>query len=178
MNIGAVASLPPTIRLYNQDPYMTETEATVLYTEGNIAVFDKTVFYAESGGQTSDIGCINGNDVIDVQKKLGELFSVRNKKVNVSGVKINTRIIHTFSNDVDFNSGDKVKMKIDWGRRYKIMKHHTLSHFLFHAFNTVLNQYNVDIFLKGCSINEERASYSLTNKITDEQLAEIKNLLR
>ncbi|GAB7194136.1 hypothetical protein OS31_30480 [Dickeya oryzae] len=44
MDIQSISNLPPTIRLYNQTPYAQEATATVLYSEDNIAIFDKTIF--------------------------------------------------------------------------------------------------------------------------------------
>lgn len=66
-------------------------------------------------------------------------------------------------------------MKIDWERRYRIMKNHTLSHFLFHGITETFRKNKVDLFLKGCSINEEKGGFSLNNDITDENFADIKN---
>ncbi|GAB7215709.1 alanyl-tRNA editing protein [Dickeya oryzae] len=118
----------------------------------------KPFFYAESGGQVSDLGWVGDNVVIDVQKRLGEFHSVKNKNISVPTVKINTRIIHTFANPVNFHVGDIVEMKINWERRYKIMKHHTLSHFLFHAIDNFFKENNFDMFLKGCAIDEEKSN--------------------
>ncbi|GAB7211540.1 alanyl-tRNA editing protein [Dickeya oryzae] len=118
----------------------------------------KPFFYAESGGQVSDLGWVGDNVVIDVQKRLGEFHSVKNKNISVPTVKINTRIIHTFANPVSFHVGDTVEMKINWERRYKIMKHHTLSHFLFHAIDNFFKENNFDMFLKGCAIDEEKSN--------------------
>ncbi|UUE09883.1 alanyl-tRNA editing protein [Dickeya zeae] len=174
MDIQSISNLPPTIRLYNQTPYAQEATATVLYSEDNIAIFDKTIFYAESGGQVSDLGWVGDNVVIDVQKRLGEFHSVKNKNISVPTVKINTRIIHTFANPVNFHVGDIVEMKINWERRYKIMKHHTLSHFLFHAIDNFFKENNFDMFLKGCAIDEEKATFSLNNAISEEQFEQIK----
>ncbi|HFW4799991.1 TPA: alanine--tRNA ligase-related protein, partial [Salmonella enterica subsp. diarizonae serovar 60-67:z35:-] len=105
MNFNKIYDIPPTVRLYNADAYKRESHATVLYVEDNLVLFDQTIFYAESGGQIYDTGTIEGNSVVSVKKYLGELSKVKRKDINVPSVMINTRIIHEFSNSVDFNVG-------------------------------------------------------------------------
>lgn len=178
MNLDAIYQLPPTRRLYNHAPYQQQATATVLYVENDIAVFDQTLFYAESGGQIYDTGQINGQQVIAVKKYLGEFSRVVNQEVEVPSVKVNTRIVHTFSAPVTFRPGDEVTMMIDWQRRYRIMTHHTLAHFLYHAIMTLFKQQGRDLFLKGCAINEEKSSFSLNNKITEQDMAEIEQIVR
>ncbi|WP_338885863.1 alanyl-tRNA editing protein [Xenorhabdus sp. TH1] len=176
MNLNEIYKLPPTKRIYNQEPYQKTQEATVLYTEDNIAIFDKTIFYAESGGQIYDIGIINGLHVTNVQKILGEYKVVKNPKCsNVPSVKINTRIIHTFDEKVTFSVGEKVVMQIDWERRYNIMKNHTLSHFLFYGITECFKEAGEDLFLKGCSINDTKATFSINNNIPNDIFEKIKN---
>ncbi|MCP9986379.1 hypothetical protein LUX01_06390 [Streptomyces sudanensis] len=59
---------PATVQLYHHDPYATTATATVLAVEGVHAVFDRSIFYAESGGQVADQGTVDGLRVVDVQK--------------------------------------------------------------------------------------------------------------
>ncbi|ECG8634005.1 alanyl-tRNA editing protein, partial [Salmonella enterica subsp. salamae] len=173
MNLNKIYEIPSTLKLYNLDAYKREAHAKVLYVENNIAVFDQTIFYAESGGQIYDTGSIDGNRVVSVKKYLGELSKVKRKDINVPSVKINARIVHEFSKPIDFNVGDVVSMSIDWERRYKIMKNHTLAHFLFSAINSFFIRKGIELFIKGCAINEEKGSFSLNNKITSEDLGYI-----
>ncbi|ASG76485.1 alanyl-tRNA editing protein [Salmonella enterica] len=173
MNLNKIYEIPPTLRLYNLDAYKREEHAKVLYVENNIAVFDQTIFYAESGGQIYDTGSIDGNRVVSVKKYLGELSKVKRTDINVPSVKINTRIVHEFSQPINFNVGDVVSMSIDWERRYKIMKNHTLAHFLFSGLNSFFIRKGIDLFIKGCAINDEKGSFSLNNKITSEDLGYI-----
>jgi len=58
-----------TERLYYDDPYLLEFDATVVETRGvgnrTGAVLDKTAFYPTSGGQPNDLGNINDVPVVD-----------------------------------------------------------------------------------------------------------------
>jgi len=107
--------LPITQALYYQDHYLKEFDAHVLWTnrigDGTEVILDKTAFYPEGGGQPNDKGTISvGNTVHTVQKVYKE----------------NESIIHLI--DGILHVGDKVRGKIDWDRRYQLMKHHTGTH--------------------------------------------------
>ena len=58
--------------LFNEDSYLENCEAKITSLENNIIQLDRTIFYAESGGQPGDVGEIILNDrvlkVIDTQK--------------------------------------------------------------------------------------------------------------
>lgn len=113
-----------TEKLYSTDPYIKEFEAKVLKIEGLVPKYillDRTAFYAESGGQIGDTGFLNQTKIIDTKYD-------KNKE----------NIVHITFDELDFKEGDKIIGKIDWERRYKIMKNHAASHitehFLFQTF--------------------------------------------
>lgn len=102
----------PTSRLFWEDPYKVECEANVLKVNDNEVVLDQSVFYAFSGGQASDSGSINGIPVVEARKSGDD-------------------IIYKLESPPDFKEGDKVKIKIDWEKRYKLMKLHAASHVIY-----------------------------------------------
>ena len=95
-----------TRKLYWEDPYQVEFDAVVLKIDGNRVILDKTCFFPKGGGQVGDIGEINGVKVVDTQKD--ETYTAT----------------HILEKEPPFKVGDLVHGKIDWERRYKIMKLH------------------------------------------------------
>ena len=122
--------------VYSYDSYRKEVKATVLEITDEGIIFDKTVFYPGGGGQTCDTGCAvrDGEciDVIRVFKKENEIFHVLKKNV--------------------FTVGDTVTLKLDWNRRYRIMRMHTSLHIIGAI---MYNDYNV--LITGSNIEPEKA---------------------
>lgn len=104
-----------TRKLYWEDAYLKEFDATVKNIDGNKIVLDQTAFYPTSGGQLNDLGKITSGGkeykVVDVKEEGGE-------------------VIHTLEGMFDGDIGSKVDGKIDWERRYSLMKYHTALHIL------------------------------------------------
>ena len=98
--------------LYLADSYLKECEATVDKVDGKYVVLDKTIFYAISGGQPWDEGTI---------KKDGEEYKVKFVK------KFGEDISHEVDKE-GLKEGDKVTCKLDWERRYKLMRSHSAAH--------------------------------------------------
>ena len=155
-------NLPRTIRLYYKDHYTKEFDAEVMWKNntdnGTEIILDKTAFYPEGGGQLGDIGVIFRD---------GNQLSV--KKV----VKEGNAIIHIV--DGDLNVGEDVHGKIDWERRYILMKHHTGTHVVNGALRKLLGEH---IWQAGSQlgINEARFDFSHYKSISEKERKEIENL--
>ena len=125
-----------TEKLFLEDSYLKEFHAKVTFVDNKYVKLDKTCFYAKSGGQNCDLGTLT-------RKK-------DNKEFNVIFVaKIDDDISHEV-NEEGLQIGDEVIGKINWERRYKLMRLHTAAHVLdavFHEDNGVLitgNELNVE----------------------------------
>ncbi|MEM3427389.1 MAG: alanyl-tRNA editing protein [Nitrososphaerales archaeon] len=103
-----------TARLYWIDPYISDFNAKVEYINGKEVVLDGTYFYPQGGGQIYDTGTISEIRVVKVRRE-GDL------------------IIHTLESEPNFQVGSVVECKVDWSRRYKIMKLHSSAHLLYYA---------------------------------------------
>lgn len=102
----------PTKRLFWDDPYMQECEATVVKINGNEVMLDQSNLYAFSGGQASDSGTINGIPLKEARKEGSEL-------------------VYTLIEPPHFSEGDKVNVVLDWDKRYRLMKLHSASHIIY-----------------------------------------------
>ncbi|MEW6449673.1 MAG: alanyl-tRNA editing protein [Pseudomonadota bacterium] len=110
--------------LFREDSYLQECDATVLAInpDGGI-ILDRTVFYANSGGQPADRGV---------------LLTSRDTTIPLANVVYTdpgkTVIAHYpepgFPLNVDLEVGDKVTAAIDWDIRYARMQMHTALHLL------------------------------------------------
>ncbi len=105
-----------TENLYQLDSYLKEFEAKIIEIneEENSVVLDKSVFFPGGGGQPCD---------------KGKLIS-ESKEYNVAKVKKAGDIVHHFIEGVLPELGNIVHGKIDWERRYKLMRTHTACHIL------------------------------------------------
>lgn len=100
-----------TEKMYYNDGYVSEFEATVSSVNGDFVTLDATAFFPGGGGQASDTGSIGGMKVTEVKEEKNEVLH------KVPG--------HSFK------VGDKLWCSVDWDRRYDLMKGHTAEHLLF-----------------------------------------------
>jgi len=145
-----VTGVPPTRTLYYETPYAREFTAKVLKAVDTAVILDQTLFYPEGGGQPSDIGTLNGINVIDVQK--------------VGGV-----ILHKLEKTPE---GTDVKGELDWNRRFLHMQMHTATHILGASARKVLGPH---IWQAGAQKGEKKSRLDITHydKLTFEQIRQI-----
>jgi Ser-tRNA(Ala) deacylase AlaX len=94
-----------TKKLFWEDPYLTELETRVAGVKDNNITVEQTIFYALSGGQESDHGTIGNHRVVQACKDGKE-------------------IVYTLEDGHALKPGDSVAIRIDWERRYKLMRLH------------------------------------------------------
>jgi misacylated tRNA(Ala) deacylase len=104
-----------TDELFRNNSYLKEHEVTITEVTSDGLVFDKTIFYPEGGGQPGDEGFITSGE----------------NKTRILGTKyINQKLVHLVTETQDFKKDDKVKLELDWSRRYSHMQVHTCLHLL------------------------------------------------
>ena len=103
-----------TTLLYQTDSYLRETDATATRVEGTQVALDRTIFYAQGGGQPADHGTLQWDGgrarVIDVRK-------------------VGQDVLHTLDGPPP-SGGIAVHAALDWERRYALMRAHTATHVL------------------------------------------------
>ena len=123
-----------TEKYYWTDPYCAELDATVLDVRGDLVTPDKTVIYPFCGGQEQDRGFIDRHPVVKVL--------IRGK---------------AFEYEIDpshgLKPGDAVRVRIDWGRRYRLMRLHFAAEI---ALELINQQWNRPEKI-GAHIGEEKA---------------------
>jgi misacylated tRNA(Ala) deacylase len=110
----------PTEFLFRDDAYLIETPATVtaITPEGGI-VTDRTVFYAQGGGQPGDSGMMRLSD--------GTVIPIANAVYGAD----RTEIAHVPGGGVwPVTPGAAVTLILDFERRFKLMRAHTALHLL------------------------------------------------
>ncbi|WP_411956215.1 alanyl-tRNA editing protein [Arvimicrobium flavum] len=112
--------MPATEALFRDDGYLRETDAEVVaINDRGGVILDRTVFYATSGGQPGDTG---------------HFTTSGGAKVAIAGTitgETKDEIIHIPAADQDpLSVGERVRLAIDWERRYRLMRMHTACHLL------------------------------------------------
>jgi len=153
---GRVQGLPPTKKLYYDQPADIEFEAVVLDFFDGYVVTDQTLFYPEGGGQPADTGTLVSSDNmvrVDTAIKAGEV------------------ILHHVTGGV-LRRGERVKGMVDEERRWSLMRHHTATHILLHAAKEVLGAH---IHQAGAQKGSESSRIDIRHfkHITPEELRKI-----
>jgi len=149
-----------------------EEDATVvgLYFEGTavnelkegqagIVVLDNTPFYAESGGQVGDQGCVAAE---------GVQFGVE----DTQKIKADVYGHHGVQAQGTLKVGDKVKAAVDGARRASTMRNHSVTHIMHKALREVLGGH---VQQKGSLVDADKTRFDFAHNapVTHEQILEI-----
>jgi Ser-tRNA(Ala) deacylase AlaX len=92
-------------KVFWDDPYLTELTAKVTSIDKERITVDRTIAYAFSGGQESDYGTIDKYPIL-------------------AAATAERQIVYSLDKGHDLHVNDAVLIKIDWDRRYKLMRLH------------------------------------------------------
>jgi len=94
-----------TKKIFWKNPYLTQLETYITSVKGDDITVEQTIFFAFSGGQESDHGTIGNSRVLQARTEDRE-------------------IVYTLEQGHGLKRGDPVSLRIDWGRRYQLMRLH------------------------------------------------------
>jgi len=144
-----------TEKIFYEDPYKKEIDSIIVDIVDNKVILDKTIFYPQAAGEPGDTGFIENYKVIDTQKQGDTIFHILEQKPNLK-------------------KGQKVKCRINWERRYRLMKMHTTSHLLLNVCQLIFGK---NIRVTGSNIDEHKSRIDLDYKpiIDQEKRQELEN---
>ena len=131
--------------------------------EKGSVVFDKTPFYATSGGQVADTGVITAD---------GVEFDVEDTSKNADGIYIHSGTVKEGVVSV----GNTVNAQIDADRRKSVMRNHTAAHLLQAALREVLGTH---VEQAGQLVNDKEVRFDFThfNPLTTEELSRVEAIV-
>ena len=129
--------------------------------EGAIVV-NQTPFYAESGGQTGDVGHIQGD---------GFLFRVTDTRKEAGGLFVHLGVVEAGTLSV----GAGVRLAVDGERRGAIRANHSATHILHEALREVLGDH---VAQKGSMVTADRLRFDFSHPkpMTAEEIARVEEI--
>ncbi|MDQ3656017.1 MAG: alanyl-tRNA editing protein, partial [Chloroflexota bacterium] len=147
--------------LYQTDSYLQTFEAAVsaVDPEAHAVVLDRTAFYATGGGQPHDTGILTGGSW------QGSVIEVRKSDVGH---------LHILAEGTSLpDVGSVVEGRIDWERRYALMRMHTALHVLC---GLVYRDYGARVTGGNMTPDHARMDFEMdSSEFTPERVAEIES---
>ncbi|MFH0835501.1 MAG: alanine--tRNA ligase, partial [Candidatus Micrarchaeota archaeon] len=145
----------PATKLLYYETEKLEGDGKVVAVGKDWVALEETLFYPEGGGQTADHGWIGDKPVTDAQKKGG--------------------VVLHYVGHHSFKKGDKVRMRVDAGRRQAIRRHHSATHVLIQSARRLLGRH---VWQCGSKKEEDIAHVDITHykKLSNEEKAALEEL--
>ncbi len=120
-------------KVFWDNPYQTTLITTVASVDGNRILFDETIAFSFCGGQESDKAWVNDLLILDSQ---------------IQG----NFIYYTLPDAHGLKPGDTIEMRIDWERRYALMRLHFAAELVLELLTRQLNLEKI-----GAHIGQQKA---------------------
>jgi alanyl-tRNA synthetase len=142
----------------------TSTELMVADQAHSVVYFDKTVFYAEMGGQVGDTGTV-------------EVFDTICRVTDTQKSKTLPVVLHFLDRPLPGVLGNTVvTLHVDEPRRAKIEAHHSVTHIMHWALRKVLG---TTVSQKGSYVGPDRLRFDFSHgtAMTPDEIAEVEKLV-
>ncbi|HWO12717.1 MAG TPA: alanyl-tRNA editing protein, partial [Polyangiaceae bacterium] len=103
-----------TERLYYEDAYLTEFEATVVEQAAGRVYLDRSAFYPTSGGQPFDVGVLRPAEGTGPELRVVDVIDEGERVAHVVAAEGHALAV-----------GSRVRGQLDWQRRFDHMQQHT-----------------------------------------------------
>lgn len=151
-----------TEKLYDEQPYETEFEAKVISWDVaedekgvyKTAVLDRTLFFPNQGGQTSDIGTLGNYIVEKVTIEMGVITHYLREEIKPDIYRLR-----------DYDFGDNILGSVDWKHRFSNMQQHTGEHIFTGLAHNKYGCENV-----GFHLSDNVVTLDLDKPLTDEEI--------
>ncbi len=101
--------------LHSRDAYQREFSARIMSISDGWVEFDRTCFFARAGGQAGDSGVLGSVPIVGTERSArGRVMHLVQDMHDLGGAAV----------------GDRVEGRLNWQRRYRIMRLHTAQHLL------------------------------------------------
>ncbi len=110
-----------TLPLYYDDPYCERANAVVTRILDEGIMFDQSIFYPTGGGQPGDTG-----EIVTANQQIIRVIDTRKHGETSDQV----HVLEGDALDHLLKVGDEVQLRLDWDRRYRLMRMHTCLHLL------------------------------------------------
>lgn len=166
-----------TLKQYYQEPFLYKTKAVVTKIVPKGVIFNKTISYAEGGGQLGDSGTIV-NQRTQKKYQYSDTTKVPGRVLHLSDfptITVENDIIHHIDHEFlsEFTVGDVCEIVLDLERRQKISFHHTAIHIVLMAAEEIRPQLRKYIY--GAKINENygRLDFKLFERFSEVEMKRI-----
>ena len=145
---------------YDQSEVEAEVQEVVQIKDKTVVILNRSVCYAEMGGQVGDTGEMTGS---------GQLWRITNTQ------KSGNNWLHFIEGGDTPPVGQRVKVQMDLSRRAAIQRHHSVTHLLHWALHEVASR---EASQKGSNVTPEKLTFDFNSApLTPEQVADIEKLV-
>jgi alanyl-tRNA synthetase len=161
IEVSDVVDMPATDFVgYDEDTSNAEVKSVANLGDQSAVILDRSVFYAEMGGQVGDCGRISTGS---------QMWTIKNTQ------KFGDTSLHLIDGKNAPRVGEQVTLEIDQSRRRATERHHTVTHLLHWALHEVVSK---DATQKGSYVGPDKLTFDFSSApLTPQQKRDVEKLV-